>query len=178
MANNHGFVNTTHCTCWNVDAYKRVGIAQSDIDNGVFVTIGAIAADSNENIEGYQFAVTPATAASTGVWLVRTPEVGTTLEMAMLSDPRHFYNVKGRPMSLCYLVAGVDCIEVDANCFADAEDLPTLTNPIVPLTTGGKLGTPTNSAPSTGAYLTYLGTKTTEIGAELVPTYVLQMSRN
>ena len=177
MANNHGFVNTTHCACWDVDSYKRVGIAQVDIDNGVFVTIGDIA-NTAEAIEGYQFAVTPATATSTGVWLCRTPEVGTSLDMVMYNDPRHFYNEAGRPISLCYLVAGVDCIEVDANCFADPDTMPTATNKYVPLTTGGKLGTPVAQAPATGAYLEYLGKKTVDVGAELVETVVLQMARN
>lgn len=179
MANNHGVVNTTHCTCWDVDAYKCAGVATVDLDNGTLVVLNSINKDATSGaIQGYEFNVTPATAASTNVWLVRTPEVGTTLDMQIYSDPRYFYNVAGRPMSLCYMNPHVDCIEVDANCFVAGSaptDQPTYT--FVTIGAGGKLAI-ANAAPAAGAYFTIVGKHTMAIGTEVVPSYVLRCERN
>lgn len=178
MAKNHGVVITTSCTCWDVDSHKICGVyAAGDLDNGVMVDLGAMNVDSNKNIKGYEYAVTPATASSKNVWLIRTPEGGSNLEMQMMADPRYFYNEAGRPMSLCYLQPHVDHIEVDANCFADGE-LPEATDAYVVITTGGKLATAA-SAPQTGAtYFSVVGFKTLSIGQEFIPTVVLRCEAN
>ena len=54
MANNHTVFNGTHCAFWDVDSMNYVGIAQSDMDNGTFVKLGAIGLASDG---GYEFAV-------------------------------------------------------------------------------------------------------------------------
>src|SRR5574344_1756087 len=119
MANNvHGYVSTMRASCENVDAFNRVGIySTGDLDNGVFVTLTGINKGNDKMVKGFEYTVAPASATSYGVWLVNTPEVGTTLEQQMLSDRRYFYNAQGRPMSLKFLNPKTDIIEVDANCF-------------------------------------------------------------
>ena len=174
----HGVINTMHCTCMNVDAYKAVGVAKTDIDNGVAVVLGAINKDTNQNIKGFEFTVTPATAASYGIWVVRTPEVGSTLEMNLLDDPRSFYNKAGQPLSLCFMNPGVDCIEVDGNCFVAGSaptDQPTYN--FVTISTGGKFAI-AQTAPETGAYFSIVGKHFFDIGGEIVPSYVLRCEKN
>ena len=127
MANNtHGYVSTMRCACTNVDSFNRVGIySTGDLDNGVLVTLGDITKATDGTVTAFNYAVTPATVDTTGsVWLVDTPEVGTNIEMQMMSDPRYFYNEKGRPMSLKYLNPKTDIIEADAGCFVGGT-LPT-----------------------------------------------------
>lgn len=76
MAKNHGVCVSTSMTAWDVDSYKICGVyAAGDLDNGVMVDLGAMNVDSNKNIKGYEYAVTPATASSKNVWLIRTPRV-------------------------------------------------------------------------------------------------------
>lgn len=176
--NNHGVVITTSCTCWDVDAYKICGIADVDLDNGVMVDLGAMNVDSvSKKINGYEYAVTPATASSKNVWVIRTPEGGSNLEMQMMADPRYFYNEAGRPMSLCYLHPHVDHIEVDANCFAGGA-LPEASDEYVVITTGGKLAV-AESAPQTGAtYFAVVGFKSVAVGGEFIDTVVLRCEQN
>lgn len=177
MANNHGYINTTHCSCWDIDAYNCAGIATTDIDNGVLVTLGTINRDTTTlKVKGYEFNVTPAGATSTSVWVVDSPEVGTTLEMQLLADPRNFYNPAGVPMSIKYLTPKVDCIEVTAECFTD-KTLPTSAKTFVEIGAGGKL-TAAASAPASGAYFSLVGLKTITFGMEEVPTAVLRIERN
>jgi len=177
--NTHGYVSLTHACAWDVDAYNCAGVATFDLDNGVLVSLGDIAQSATgNNITGYQFNVAPPDAASaTGLWIVSTPEVGSTLDMQLYSDPRYFYNPAGQPLSLKYLQAGVDCIEVDINCFAGST-FPTATNPYVPGGPAGKLGTPASSAPASGTYFTFVGNHTVDVGQTLVNTVVLRCARN
>lgn len=180
MPNTHGYVNTTHCGCWDIDSYNCAGVATSDLDNGVLVSLGTIAqSTTGNNITGYQFTVAPPDAATaTGLWIISTPEVGSTLDMQLYSDPRYFHNPAGQPMSLKYLQAGVDCIEVDINCFTGST-FPTATNLYVPVTAStGKLGTPASSAPASGTYFTFVGNHTVDVGQTLVNTVVLRCARN
>lgn len=176
MANNtHGLINTTRCTCWDVDAYNLVGVATTDLDNGVAVTLGEIANTSGA-IDGYQFAVTPATAASVGVCVVRTPEVGTDLCMNIMYDPRTFYNEAGRPLHLCRLNPGVDYIEVDKNCFVGGT-APTAAQRYVTIGANGKYA-PATTAPTAGCYFSVVGTHYMSVGQEIVGTWVLRCERN
>lgn len=178
MPNNHGYVNTMRCTCWDVDAYKAVGVyADGNIDNGTFVTLGAPQNDSGA-INGFEYTVTLPVANAVGLWLVRTPEVGTDIEMNLLNDPRTFYNEAGRPMSLCYMNPGVDIIEVIAENFSTGntpEDQPTYK--FASVGTDGKLAV-ANAAPAQGTYFDILGTHYVAIGQEVVTTYVLRCARN
>lgn len=178
MANNvHGYVSTMRASCENVDAFNRVGIySTGDLDNGVFVTLTGINKGSDGAVKGFEYNVAPASATSYGVWLVNTPEVGTTLEQQMMSDPRYFYNAKGRPMSLKFLNPKTDIIEVDANCFA-SKALPT-TEGYATIGEGGKL-VAAGSAPAAGkTYFSVVGFNTVAVGMEQMKTVLLQCEAN
>ena len=177
MANTHSYVSTMRCACENVDAFNRVGIyADGDLDNGVFVTLTGINKGSDKVVKGFEYTVAPATTTSSGVWLVATPEVGTTLEQQMMSDPRYFYNAKGRPMSLKFLNPKTDIIEVDANCFV-SKNLPT-TEGFVTIGEGGKL-VAAGSAPAAGkTYFSVVGFNTVAVGMEQMKTVLLQCEAN
>ena len=177
MANTHAYVSTMRCACENVDAFNRVGIySTGDLDNGVFVTLTGINKGSDKVVKGFEYTVAPASATSYGVWMVATPEVGTTLEQQMMSDPRYFYNAKGRPMSLKFLNPKTDIIEVDANCFA-SKALPT-TEGYATIGEGGKL-VAAGSAPSAGkTYFSVVGFNTVAVGMEQMKTVLLQCEAN
>ena len=178
MANNvHGYVSTMRASCENVDAFNRVGIySTGDLDNGVFVTLTGINKGTGNAVKGFEYNVAPASNASSGVWLVATPEVGTTLEQQMMSDPRYFYNAKGRPMSLKFLNPKTDIIEVDANCFA-SKALPT-TEGYATIGEGGKL-VAAGAAPGAGkTYFSVVGFNTVAVGMEQMKTVLLQCEAN
>ena len=179
MANTHSYVSTMRCACENVDAFNRVGIySTGDLDNGVFVTLTGINKGSSDKVvKGFEYTVAPASATSYGVWLVATPEVGTTLEQQMMSDPRYFYNAKGRPMSLKFLNPKTDIIEVDANCFA-SKTLPN-TEGYVTIGANGKL-VASASAPEGGGktYFSVVGFNTVAVGMEQMKTVLLQCEAN
>lgn len=177
MANTHSYVSTMRCACENVDAFNRVGIyVDGDLDNGVFVTLTGINKGADNAVKGFEYTVAPASATSYGVWLVNTPEVGTTLEQQMMSDPRYFYNAKGRPMSLKFLNPKTDIIEVDANCFTSGA-LPT-TEGYVTIGTNGKL-VAASQAPGAGkTYFSVVGFNTVAVGMEQMKTVLLQCEAN
>ena len=127
-------------------------------------------------VKGFEYTVAPATTTASGVWLVATPEVGTTLEQQMMSDPRYFYNAKGRPMSLKFLNPKTDIIEVDANCFA-SKALPT-SEGYVTIGANGKLVA--GSAPEGGGktYFSVVGFNTVAVGMEQMKTVLLQCEAN
>ena len=179
MANNHGYCSLIRATAWDVDSNKLVGIATTDMDNGTFVVLGNMNVDSQKNINGFEYNVTPATATSTSVWVVRTPEAGTDmLEVQLYDDPRYFYNKAGKPMSLAYMNPHVDHIEVDKNCFTANFDPDTVSGAtMAQLDANGKLKAVT-SAPASGANFTIVGKHSIAVGQELVPTWVLRCERN
>ena len=179
MANNvHGYVSTMRASCENVDAFNRVGIySTGDLDNGVFVTLTGINKGSDKVVKGFEYTVAPASATSYGVWLVATPEVGTTLEQQMMSDPRYFYNAKGRPMSLKFLNPKTDIIEVDANCFA-SKTLPTSQQGFATIGTGGKLVAANSAAAAGKTYFSVVGFNTVAVGMEQMKTVLLQCEAN
>ena len=170
MANNtHGYVSLMRGAATNVDSFNRVGIyTTSDLDNGVLVTLGDITKATDGTVTAFNYAVTPAAANTTGsVWLVNTPEVGTNIEMQMMSDPRYFYNEKGRPMSLKYLNPKTDIIEADAGCFVGGT-LPT---------TGKYVGT--DAVPDTGKpYFSVVGFNEVAVGMGVMKTVLLQCESN
>ena len=178
----HGYVNTTKMCAENIDAMNCAGVyTGADVDNGTIVvlsTINKASAGTNQGyIQGYEYTVTLANQNQTGdVWIVASPEVGTTINQQELSDPRYFYNVAGQPMSLKYLVDGVDCIEVTAECFTAG--LPSASQGYVTIAANGQLTA--GSAPGSGAgvgYFTVEGLHTVTIGATEVPTAVLRYHR-
>lgn len=177
---NHAIINGTHASFWDVDAMNEVGLYTSDLDNGVLVTLDGMNVNSTSGVvEGYEYNVAPATATSTVVYLVATPPVGSTLEMAYTDDPRYFYNVAGRPMSLKYMHPMVDCIEIDAAGFASG-DLPVVgdIDKFVGITTGGKLDDPDTTAPVSGAYFRVEGLHHIDCGLDIVPTVILRCIKN
>lgn len=177
MANTHSYVSTMRCACENVDAFNRVGIyADGDLDNGVFVTLTGINKGSDKMVKGFEYTVAPASATSYGVWLVNTPEVGTTLEQQMMSDPRYFYNAKGRPMSLKFLNPKTDIIEANAGAFVSG-NLPT-NEGYATIGTGGKL-VAASQAPDAGkTYFSVVGFNTVAVGMEQMKTVLLQCEAN
>nr|DAK53389.1 MAG TPA: hypothetical protein [Caudoviricetes sp.] len=173
MAKNHSFINTTRCTCWDVDAYNACGVAQSDMDNGQFVSLGAI--QLNADVPGgYEFAVTAPAANATNLWVIDTPEVGIGADN-IYDDPRYFYNVAGRPMSLRYMNPIVDYIEVPASAFSTAP--VDGTSKFASVGTDGRF-VAAAVAPAQGTYFAITGTHTIDIGLEAVKTYILQCVRN
>lgn len=177
--NNHGYVSTMRCTCVDVDAFNRVGIcADTDLDNGVLVTLDGIAKTIDSTVTAFNYAVTPATANTTGsVWLVNTPEVGTNIEMQMMSDPRYFYNEKGRPMSLKYLNPKTDIIEADANCFVGGT-LPTTAQKYVTVGVGGKYVAADAAADAGKPYFSVVGFNEVAVGMGVMKTALLQCEAN
>lgn len=173
MAKNHSFINTTRCTCWDVDAYNACGVAQSDMDNGQFVSLGAIQLNAAAP-GGYEFAVAAPASNATNLWVIDTPEVGIGADN-IYDDPRYFYNVAGRPMSLRYMNPIVDYIEVPASAFSTAP--VDGTSKFASVGTDGRLVAATG-APAQGTYFAITGTHTIDIGLEAVKTYILQCVRN
>ena len=171
--NTHGYVNTMKMACTNVDALNAAGVASVDLDNGVLVTLTKMAQDSAFNATGFEFEVAAAEATSKDVWLVATPEVGSTIAQQSLSDPREFYNEAHRAMSIKHIVPDVDYVEMDANCFTDGT-LPTNTNKYATIGAGGKL-TATASAPSTaGVYFDFVANHSIAVGMNIVSTVILR----
>ena len=172
----HGYVNTMHTMSWDVDACNMAGVANTDLDNGVMVTLSKVNQDTKSVIKGFEYQVAPAQEESTQVWVVASPEVGSTLEQQLLADPRQFYNAKGKAMSIKALVPGIDVIEVTKECFVGGT-MPTTTNNKVKIGANGKLVTAA-AAPGAGAYFTFEGFHTVTIGMEEVQTAVLRCARN
>ena len=172
----HGYVNTMHTMSWDVDACNMAGVATTDLDNGVMVTLSKANQDTKNVIKGFEYQVAPAQESSTQVWVVASPEVGSTLEQQLLADPRQFYNAKGKAMSIKALVPGIDVIEVTKECFV-SNTMPTTTTNKVKIGDNGKL-VAAATAPSDGAYFTFEGFHTVTIGMEEVQTAVLRCARN
>lgn len=177
--NNHGYVSTMRCACTNVDSFNRVGVyATGDLDNGVLVTLANITKATDNTVTAFNYVVTPATAETIGsVWLVNTPEVGTNIEMQMMSDPRYFYNEKGRPMSLKYLNPKTDIIEADAGCFVDGT-LPTTTQQYVTVGNGGKYVAAKQAAGDGKPYFSVVGFNEVAVGMGVMKTVLLQCESN
>lgn len=170
----HGYVNTMSCGCWNSDAQKICGIAETDLDNGTFVTLGDMAL--NDDVSGgFEYHVEVADGESAHIWLVRTPEVGDDIEMQMSNDPRKFYNKAGKGLSLCYMNAGYDHIEMTAEAFEGGE-LPEVNDPLS-VGDNGKLEV-TESPETADNLFICVALHQIAIGAESVPTAILRCEKN
>ena len=172
MANNtHSFVIRT-LENWQDDAINCAGVASVDLDNGQFVTRGALGLTANG---GYEFTCTLPEANATDLWLVEKPAVGTTIEMQEMSDPRYFYNPKDSTFSIKGMTANRSFIEVPASAFATA---PTDgTSKFASVDTNGRL-VAAAVAPAAGTYFSIEATHTVDIGYEAVKTYILKCVRN
>lgn len=172
--NNHSFVIRT-LDDWQNDAINCAGVATVDLDNGQFVTRGALGLKTDG---GYEFACALPTANATDLWLVEKPAVGNTIEQQEMSDPRYFYNPKGSAFSIKGLTAGRTFIEVPASAFADSKDPKTVASATVAsVGTDGRL-VAAASAPASGTYFTIEAEHTVDIGIEAVPTWILKCARN
>ena len=185
MPNNHAVVNLMHCAAWDVDAYNIVGICETDVDNATLLSVGNITTNAAQSaasgvVIDFAYNVSVPAQNATGLWIAKTPIPGTSTDLAVqtFSDPRYFYNKAGEPISLAYLQAGVDVIEVTGDAFATGSaptDQPTYD--YVSVNTSGKLVV-ANAEPASGTYFTILGRHTIDCGQELVPSYILKCMRN
>lgn len=180
----HGYINTTKMCAENIDAMNCAGVySTGDVDNGTIVTLNGmntVSSGANQGaIQGYEYNIALASSTTTGdVWVVASPEVGSTIDQQILSDPRYFYNAQGLPMSLKYLVDGVDCIEVTAECFTGGTLPDAVTNKFVTVGANGQLTAAAAAASGAGKpYFTLEGLHTVTIGATEVPTAVLRYHR-
>lgn len=171
MANNHSFVIRT-LENWQDDAINCAGVASVDLDNGQFVTRGALGLTANG---GYEFTCTLPAENATDLWLVEKPAVGNTVEMQEMSDPRYFYNQKGSTFSIKGMTANRSFIEAPLSMFSTA---PTDgTSKFASVDTNGRL-VAVASAPAAGTYFSIEATHTVDIGYEAVKTYILKCVRN
>lgn len=179
MSMTHAILNSTSLSAMNIDALCIAGVATVDLDNGQLVTLKNINRTTDGTIAGYEYNVEPATADADNVWLVESPEVGTTLEMQIHDDPRYFYNPAGVTLSLRGLVGGVDCFEVTKEVFT-SDNLPTSAQlgQYVSPDVNGKYGDPAAEVPNTGAYFRVEGLTTIACGMEEVPAVVLRCMAN
>lgn len=172
MSNKHSFVIRT-LDDWQDDAINCAGICKdSDLDNGQFVTRGALGLTADG---GYEFTCTLPTANATDLWLVETPAIGSTIEQQEMSDPRYFYNPAGATLSIKGMTAGRSFIEVPVSAFSTA---PTDgTSKFASVDTNGRLVAAT-AAPDAGTYFSIEGVHSVDIGIESVKTYILKCVRN
>ena len=170
--NNHSFVIRT-LDDWQNDAINCAGIATVDLDNGQFVTRGALGLKTDG---GYEFACTLPLANATDLWLVEKPAVGATVEQQEMSDPRYFYNPKGTAFSIKGLTAGRTFLEVPASAFST---VPTDgTSKFATVDTNGRLVAATSAPSGAGTYFSIEATHSVEIGNESVKTWILKCVRN
>ena len=171
--NNHSFVIRT-LDDWQNDAINCAGICTtSDLDNGQFVTRGALGLKTDG---GYEFACALPGANATDLWLVEKPAVGSTIEQQEMSDPRYFYNPKGSAFSIKGLTAGRTFIEAPASAFST---VPTDgTSKFATVDTNGRLVAATSAPSGAGTYFSIEATHSVEIGNESVKTWILKCVRN
>lgn len=166
----NGYVNTMRCAATDVDAFTATGInATTAIQNGYFVALGDYQNTSGAITE-FVYNVTLAAASTVGNWLVRTPEVGTTVAIQIQDDPRYFINEAGQPMQLIKPIVG-DIIEVTAETISEAAvkgDFYTLVD--------GMLTKGTQTADAT--CFECLGTYYITFGMNDVTTYVFRCVAN
>lgn len=161
MANTHNVFIGMSCAFMNVDAYNLVGIADADIDNGLFLTLGAM---SPAGDGAYEFTVA---AGANADLIAGTAPQGYDIAAQVYDDPRYFTNVAGKPIGVKRLVKG-DVIQVTAGSFTAA---PTLsTDKYAKVGAGGKL---TGQAANTDADFQILGSEPIDIGGEAVTGYIL-----
>lgn len=161
MAKTHTVFNGTHASFWDVDALNLVGIATTEIDNGMFLKLG----DMSPNADGaYEFAVTAD--ATDGEYIAGTPAQGYGVDAQVYTDPRYFTNEIGKPISVKHLVKG-DCIEI-----TQMSDITLVANQFAKVA-AGKLTPAATNTDNTAVFKVLSTTSTMDIGGELVPTWIL-----
>ena len=118
----------THVMAMDVDALNRVGVAETNIDNGTALVCGGQSEDAKQK---HVFSVTPASGVAKDLWMAYSPEVNKTVVQGadgvlvftgLTVDPRDFTNLAGTPFDMFKPVAGVDLIQVTADFFAEGYD--------------------------------------------------------
>ena len=167
MAKTHGVVNTTHCACWDVDAYNFAGIYEAgDLDNGTFVALGDIM-NTDGKIDEYTFAVTPdANGTSDMKYIVDSPVRGIDVETQIMDDPRYFYIPAGKTASIKRLVKG-DCVELDVNALKEGA---TPVDQLASIGAEGKL-----QMVQTGGSFKLVGAVDRGYGQEVITHYVFML---
>lgn len=159
MANTHNVFIGMSCAFMNVDAYNLVGIASADIDNGLFLTLGAM---SPANDGAYEFTVK---AGANADLIAGTAPQGYDIAAQVYDDPRYFTNKAGKPIGVKRLVKG-DVIQVTIGSFtADPA-----TNKYAKVGEDGKL---IAQPPASSADFQILGSEPIDIGGEAVTGYIL-----
>ena len=159
MANTHNVFIGMSCAFMNVDAYNLVGIADTEIDNGLFLTMG----DMSPAQDGaYEFTVS---AGANADLIAGTAPQGYDIAAQVYDDPRYFTNVAGKPIGVKRLVKG-DVIQLTVGSFT----APPADNKFAKVGVGGKL-----TAQNTNAAADYqiLGSEPIDIGGEAVTGYIL-----
>lgn len=180
MAMNHAILDGSSTMYWDNDALNMAGVATVDLDNGQLVTLKKInRVDTTGDVEGFEYEVEPAAAGADNVWIVASPEVGYDLESQLHDDPRYFYNLAGKAMSVKALMSGVDVIKVTKEVFT-ANALPAAgdVDKFIPVDANGKYGAVQADAPASGAYFRVEGFGTFSCGMEEVPAVYLRCMAN
>lgn len=181
MSKTHAICHTASCTCWDVDAFNMVGIAENDLDNGVMVQpLGMNVGIPSESEHGFEMWCNTATTGDTALWVVCTPRPNGNIENQLFSDPRYFYNEAGKPMSIKYLLPKVDIIEVTAEAFDDEFVISAgaLDKNVVVGANGKFDADLLNEAPDEGTFFSVVGVGSIAIGQESVPSVYLRCERN
>ena len=159
MAKTHTVFNGTHASFWDVDALNLVGIATTEIDNGMFLKLG----NMSPNADGaYEFTVTAD--ATDGEYIAGTPAHGYGVDAQVYTDPRYFTNEIGKPISVKHLVKG-DCIEI-----TQMSDIALTANKYATVANGKLVAA---DADTNAVFKVLSTTSTMDIGGELVPTWIL-----
>lgn len=171
--NNHSFVIRT-LDDWQNDAINCAGICKNhDLDNGQFVTRGALGLATDG---GYEFACTLPVNDATDLWLVEKPAVGNTIEQQEMSDPRYFYNPKGSAFSIKGLTAGRTFLEAPVSMFNTAP-IDGISK-FATVDTNGRLVAVEDAPSGNGTYFSIEAIHSVDIGIESVKTYILKCVRN
>ena len=118
----------THVMAMDVDALKRVGVAESNVENGTALVCGVQSSNAGQK---HVFSVTPASGVAKDLWMAYSPEVVSTVDGSLVfrgldADPRHFTNIANKPFDMFKPVAGVDLIQVTKDFFATGYDPDTV----------------------------------------------------
>lgn len=156
----HNVVILKQYAAYNVDAYNRTAVCESDIDNGC---VFKLASYSETEGEGTVWKAEQAAESDKGLWMAVSPEVVTTKVMDgveirnLVSDPRAFVNIAGKMIDAVKLVPG-DIIEMTGEGISSIDT----NNYLVPDASNFKLKA--NSAAGTGLSLRKLGKSKLHIG--------------
>ena len=177
----HNVVIKKQYAAYNVDAYNRTAVCESDIDNGcVFKLVNY----SENPSEGIVWKAEQAAATDKGLWMATSPEIVNTTAMdgvvfrGLTNDPRAFVNVAGSMIDCIRLMPG-DIIEMTGEGIDGIEEG---TNTyLVPAASDFKLAVAT--AAGTGLSLRKLGTSRLHIGSAqiakpIVTTYKYEVEIN